>query len=153
VIMEDKLKEIVQRIEEHEERLKQLEKLAKPEVSIEEPPNEGGMQDVVVRFRSLDLAEFSFIYKLSGLQLFLAVLYVAKEKLGVDGLTPSEISSVCKVKVRVSKGTNRTTISNTLSGAGAKVDRVDNPRGTGFAYRIMREGEQLLQGIMEESSK
>jgi len=151
--MEDKLKEITQRIEEHEERLNQLEKLVKPEASSEKTLNENGMQDVVVRFKSTDLSEFSFIHRLSGLQLFLAVLYVAKEKLGVDSLSPNEISSICRGKIRVSQGTDRTTISHALTEAGAKVDRIDNPRGTGFAYRIMQEGEQLLQGIIEKSSK
>ena len=111
------------------------------------------IQDVVKKFKSLNLAEYSYIYKLSGLSLYLAVLYIAKEKLDIDGLTPSEISKICKDKIRISKGTDRTTISNTLSDAGGKVDRVDNPRGKGFAYRIMREGEIFLHQAITSSEK
>jgi hypothetical protein len=103
------------------------------------------IDDVVESFKSLDLSEYGYIYDLSSLSLFLAILFVAREELGIDGLSPLEITRICKEKIRVSKGVDRTTISNALSKAGASVDRIDNPRGQGFVYRIMRTGEQLLQ--------
>ncbi|MHA2323601.1 MAG: hypothetical protein ACXACG_18390, partial [Candidatus Thorarchaeota archaeon] len=48
-------------------------------------------------------------------------------------------------KIRKSTGVNRSTISHALSRAGANVDRISNPRGKGFVYKIMRAGEQTLQ--------
>ena len=92
----------------------------------------------------LDLSEFSYIYKLSGLPLFLAIIKIALEKFEIDGLTPPEISKICKEKLRISKGTDRTTISNILAKAREYVDRIPNPRGKGYAYRIMKNGEEFL---------
>ena len=98
----------------------------------------------------IDLSEYEYIYKLSGLPLFLTVLKIALEKFNIDGLTPPEISKILKVKFRTSKAVSAKNVSMALSKAGECVDRVPNPRGRGYLYRIMHAGEERLK---EEISK
>ena len=149
--MEEELKDLAIKIDDHERRLKKIEELiqTKDEKDLFRTADE--IQDVVTIFKALDLGEFSYIHELSGLALYLAILDIAKQELSVDGLTATEISQICKDKIRVSKGADRTTISHALGEAGAQVDRVDNPRGRGFAYRIMRAGEQFVQESIRKS--
>lgn len=101
----------------------------------------------------IDLSEYKYIYKLSGLPLFLAVLRIALEKFDIDGLTPPEISKILKVKFRISKAVSSENVSMALSGAGECVDRVRSPRGRGYSYRIMRAGEERLKEAISESMR
>lgn len=149
--MEKEVGELSRRIDNHERRIKKLESSIQPKEKKKRIKGINEIKDVVETFKSLDLSEYSYIYELSGLSLYLAILHIAKEKLSIDGLAPPEMSNICRDKIRISAGVNRSTISNTLSRAGAKVDRVDNPRGKGFVYRIMRAGEQFLQGSIKKS--
>lgn len=145
------MRELAKRVDDHERRLKRIESMLQTkevENLIEEVSKD---QDVVLAFKALEIDDFSYIYSLSGISLYLAVLQIAKEELNVDGLTPPEISQICKDKIRISVGVDRTTISNALREAGARVDRIDNPRGRGFAYRIMKAGEQFLQDSIGEN--
>lgn len=142
--MEEKIEKI---LKEHEKRIKNLEKNVKKLFSLLPKRHERKIkikENIVDKFRMLNLSEFSYIYKLSGLPLFLAIIKIALEKFEIDGLTPPEISRICKEKLRISKGTDRTTISHTLAKAREYVDRIPNPRGKGYAYRIMRRGEEFL---------
>lgn len=142
--MEERIRKLADQIEDHEERIRKIEKL----ITAEELPVVKGSysssEEVIDSFKSLDLSEYGYIFDLSGLALYLAILRVSRNELGMDGLTAPEISDICKEKIRKPSGVDRTTISNALSDAGALVDRIDNPRGRGYAYRIMREGEEFL---------
>jgi hypothetical protein len=142
--VEDEISRLSRIVEEHEKRIEKLESRTSlgDGVSV---PKTGDSQDVVALFKALDLNDYDYINDFSGLELFLVILHIARLELDVDGLTPPEISRICKEKVRVSAGVDRTTISNMLSNAGGKVDRMDNPRGRGFAYRIMKSGEKHVE--------
>lgn len=146
------MKEMNERIANHENRLKKLEERMGFGRKSKPVPESKATEDVVESFKSLDLSEYAYVYDLSGLPLFLAVILVAKDALNIDGLTAPEISTICKGKIRISTGVDRTTISNALSGAGAMVDRIDNPRGRGYAYKIMRDGERYLQEVINQTS-
>lgn len=93
----------------------------------------------------IDLSEYKYIYKLSGLPLFLTVLKIALEKFNIDGLTPPEISKILRVKFRIAKAGSAENVSMALSRAGERVDRVRNPRGRGYLYRLMHAGEEKLK--------
>ena len=110
-------------------------------------------EDVVDKILSseIDLSEYKYIYKLSGLPLFLTVLKIALEKFNIDGLTPPEISKILKVKFRTSKAVSAENVSMALSKAGECVDRIRNPRGRGYLYRIMHAGEERLKEAISES--
>ena len=149
-VMEKEIKKLAQRIEDHEKRIKELENLTKTKETKKKGITMAEDVDVVEKFQLLDLTEFSYVYKLKGLPLFLAIISIAKEKLVIDGLAPGEVSRICKEKIRVSRGTQSSNISLALSQAGAKVDRIDNPRGSGYIYRIMRDGEIFLQQAIEK---
>lgn len=99
----------------------------------------------------IDLSEYKYIFKLSGLPLFLTVLQIALEKFNIDGLTPPEISKILKVKFRISKAVSQENVSMALSKAGECVDRVRNPRGRGYLYRIMYAGKEKLKETISES--
>ena len=148
--MEKKIRDLESKVREHDTRLKKLEESGvkvKTETAKIETTETG---DIPQKFQSLDLLNYGYIYNLSGLDLYLAIILIAKEKIGIDGLSPPEISTICRDKIRTSQGVNRSTVSNALSGAGALVDRVNNPRGRGFVYRIMREGEKALKALTEK---
>ncbi|MEA2564210.1 MAG: hypothetical protein QOH06_5714 [Acidobacteriota bacterium] len=70
----------------------------------------------------------------------LMILQIAREYHGVDGLSPSEISSILTDKFRIS--TSAAAVSTALGKATHLVNRV--PRGKGFQYRIMAPGEKYL---------
>jgi len=112
-------------------------------------------EDVVEKIvtSEIDLSKYNYIYGLSGLPLFLAVLKIAREEFGIDGLTPPEISKILKSKFRISKAVSEENVSMALSKAGECIDRVPNPRGRGYMYRIMHAGEQLLNETILKSSK
>lgn len=141
-----------ERITDHENRLKKLEEKVGSNRAKKAAPESKDIEDVVASFKLLDLSEYDYIYDLSSLPLFSAVILIAKNELDADGLTPTEISSICKEKIRIPTGADRTTISNTPSGAGAIVDRIDNPRERGYAYRIMRDGERHLQQVVNQNA-
>lgn len=142
--MEDEIEKLKTIVEDHEMRIRELESIHSPKVDTS-ISTRIAPEGVVASFRALDLSNRDYVYNLSGLALYLAIISIARLELAVDGLSPSEISKICKEKVRISAGVDRSTISNSLSNAGAKVDRIDNPRGNGFAYKIMRAGENHIE--------
>jgi hypothetical protein len=110
------------------------------------------MKDPVALFKAFDLENHSYIYTFVGLELFLMVLDISKSELGVDELTPSEISTICTVKLRKSEGVHRSTVSVTLRKAGSMVNRIENPRGRGYAYKLMPTGEKYLKEVRHRRS-
>lgn len=153
--MEDLRKWIQKEVSKLSKRLKKLEdKVSKIESYVYGKKAKVRLkkEDVVNKIVSseIDLSQYNYIYKLSGLPLFLAVLKIALEKFNVDGLTPPEISKILKSKFRISKATTRQNVSMALSRAGECVDRVPNPRGRGYLYRIMHAGEERLKGAVSE---
>lgn len=142
--MEKEINELRKKMEEHERRIGKIEsQLSSPD---SQPKGEStDINSVSKTFKELDLSNYDFVYSLTGIQLYIAVIHIARKELEIDGLSPTEISQICKEKIRLSKGVDRRTIGNALSKSGAKVDRIDNPRGKGFVYRIMRAGELYLQ--------
>jgi hypothetical protein len=68
------------------------------------------------------------------------VLRAAKDQLGIDGLTPSQVADILTGKFRVA--TKASAANMALGRAGNMVDRI--PRGRAFAYRIMAPGEAYL---------
>ncbi len=143
--MDEEIRELSKRIEDHEERIKELENITQSKDRKKAIVTKNETDDVVELFKTLELSEYDYVYGLSGLALFLAILLIAKLELNVNGLTPPEISRICIEKIRISVGVDRTTISNALREAKAYVDRIDNPRGSGYVYRIMRRGETYIQ--------
>ena len=105
------------------------------------------LKDPVSLFMEYDLDQHTDVYSFAGLELFLMVLRIAKLELGVDGLTPSEIAMICTEKLMKSEGVHRSTISATLSNATPLAKRIDNPRGRGYAYRLMPAGEKHLKDV------
>lgn len=145
IILENRINELEKQIENHEQRIQELETLVRTEKSQIRRGSYSSGKEIIEAFKSLDLSEYGEIFDLSGLALFLAILRVSRDELGIDGLTPPEISKIYKEKIRISKGVARTTISNALTDARGKVDRIDNPRGQGYAYMLMKEGELIIQ--------
>ena len=148
--MEKEIRELSKRIDDHENRIKELESVIQSKDKQRAIAVKGESDDVVELFKSLDFSKYEYIHGLSGLNLYLAILLVGKLELDTDGLTPPEISKICTEKLRISVGVGRTQISDTLSGARAYVDRINNPRGRGYAYRIMRRGELRIQEQIEQ---
>src|SRR3989344_1213747 len=73
----------------------------------------------------------------------LAVLKIAREN-NINDLTPAEIEVFLKDKIRAG-GIWRNNISLYLGKKGTRyVDRVPDPTGSGYTYRIMVPGETLL---------
>ena len=142
------LSEISEKIKKIENRVSKIEK----DIYIKKDKIPSKKEDVVENITSseIDLSEYNYIYKLSGLPLFLTVLKIALEKFNVDGLTPPEISKILKIRFRISKAVGPKNVSMALLKAGEYVDRVPNPRGRGFLYRVMYAGEERLK---EEISK
>ena len=77
----------------------------------------------------------------------LMVLHIALNDHGIDGLTPSEISTVLTDKFRVS--TSSAAVRMALGDATDLVNRVS--KGKGYSYRIMGPGEEYLAHL--ESSE
>lgn len=84
----------------------------------------------------------------SYLERALAVLKIARDN-GIEDLTPAEIETFLKEKIRVKIW--KSNISLYLGKKGAKyVDRFRNPNGSGFTYRLMASGEQLLEEALKK---
>lgn len=142
------LGEISEKVKKLENKVSKIERdIYKKKVKI--PFKEEDVVDKIIS-SEIDLSEYNYIYKLSGLPLFLTVLKISLEKFDVDGLTPPKISKILKIKFRISKAVSAENVSMALSKAGECVDRVPNPRGRGYLYRIMNAGEERLK---EEISK
>ncbi len=78
----------------------------------------------------------------------LMVLQIALNEHEIDGLTPTEISTVLTDKFRVS--TTSAAVRMALGDVTNLVNRL--PRGKGFAYRIMGPGEEYLAHLGEGES-
>lgn len=154
--LEDSRRRVQKELSQISERLKKLEdKVSKIErdIYVKKVRMPSKKENVVDRIISseIDLSEYKYIYKFSGLPLFLAVLKITLEKFDIDGLTPPEISKILRVKFRISKATSAKNVSMLLSKAGECVNRVPNPRGRGYMYRIMHAGEEKLEEAISES--
>jgi len=80
----------------------------------------------------------------------LAVLKVARDN-GIDDLTPAEIEAFLKDKIRAG-AIWKSNISLYLGKKGTRyVDRFRDLSGNGFTYRIMVQGEQLLEETLKNS--
>lgn len=75
----------------------------------------------------------------------LAVLAIARE-VGVDALTPSDITKFLKEKIRVN--VIRENISLALGRGTKYVDRSPNGQGGVYSYRIMVAGDKLLEDTL-----
>ncbi len=142
--MENEINKIKTKLTELEKRVSIIEKQLffkkMPLAPIEK-------EDVTQKIISskIDMRKYAHFYRLSPLPLFLNVLKMALDEFGIDGLTPTEISKVLAGKIRIPKGTDRTAISHMLADAREYVDRCKNPRGRGYIYRLMKDGEDFLQ--------
>lgn len=82
----------------------------------------------------------------------LAVLKIARDN-NINELTPSEIETFLKDKIRAG-GIWKSNISLYLGKKGTRyVDRFKDDFGSGFAYRIMAPGENLLEDTIKDFSK
>ena len=91
--------------------------------------------------------EIYMIPKALGKSLF--ILKLARDELGIDGLTPAQIAKVLMKNFRVKIASNA--VSMALMAAGTLVDRktLENG-GTGYRYYIMRGGEEHLRVAISE---
>lgn len=80
----------------------------------------------------------------------LAVLKIARDN-GIDDLTPVEIETFLKDKVR-SGATWKSNISLYLGKGTRYADRFRDSSGSGFTYRIMVPGEQYLEEALKKLS-
>lgn len=80
----------------------------------------------------------------------LAVLRIAREN-GIDGLTPGEIEAFLKNKIRAGS-IWKSNISLYLGKSTRYVDRIPDPAGKGFTYRIMAPGDKLLDEALSKAS-
>ncbi len=80
----------------------------------------------------------------------LHVLRIAKDRHGIDGMTPSQIAKVLTEKFRVSA--TRTGVGSALSGAPELVNRQPAPR-RGFVYRLMAAGVAYLEDASPQPSR
>jgi len=149
----NELNEIKRILKNHEKRISKLEKIINKFVESNKRGIKIKYENIIEKFKKLDLSNYPYIYKLKGLPLFLLIIKIAYEEFNIDGLSPPEISRICKEKFRISTGVDRTYISHTLSRAKKYVDRIPNPRGRGYVYRIMKEGEDFLKKEIEKVNK
>lgn len=77
----------------------------------------------------------------------LAVLKIARDN-GIDDLTPGEVETFLKDKVRAG-ATWKSNISLYLGKGTRYADRFRDPSGNGFTYRIMLPGEQFLEQTLK----
>lgn len=81
----------------------------------------------------------------------LAVLKIARAN-NINELTPAEIETFLKDKIRAG-GIWKSNISLYLGKKGTRyVDRVPDPAGSGYTYRIMIPGENLLDEALKKSN-
>lgn len=79
----------------------------------------------------------------------LAVLKLARDVLGIDGLTASQISEILTKKFRVSK-VYRQNVSNDLRKATNYVHRIQS--GSDYKYLLMTVGEEHLEEVVNQST-
>jgi len=141
--MENEIKKVKIKLTELEQRISTIEKQL-PDKKMSRVSIQKDVAKKIISSK-IDMQEYAHVYRCSSLILFLTVLKMARDAFSIDGLTPTEISKILKDKMRISKGTDRTTISNVLAGAHEYVDRIPNPRGKGYVYRLMKAGEDFLR--------
>ena len=110
---------------------------------------ESSNHEVAKICESLNRTEFPEIEKITkALDQALFVLLIARDKAGVDGLLPSQISRILNTVFRVS--TTGAAIGMALGNARSLVDRkaVNVQGGRAYKYRITREGEVHLQDVI-----
>ena len=78
----------------------------------------------------------------------LAVLKLARDVLGIDGLTASQISEILTRKFRVSK-VYRQNVSNDLRKSTNYVHRIQS--GSDYKYLLMTVGEEHLEEVASQS--
>ena len=84
----------------------------------------------------------------------LYVLKISKDEANIDGLIPSQISSILSEKFRI-KITNEA-ISMVLKQANLMVDRLKTKSSRGkiaYTYKIMHNGEEYLKNRLEEENQ
>lgn len=100
---------------------------------------------------SINRTEFPAIYKLkTALGRALFVLNITRNKYGIEGLLPSEISKILKISFRLKD--TAASIQVSLANATEYVDRkpIKVQGGQSYKYYIMHKGEEYLDTILKE---
>jgi len=112
-----------------------------------------GKRDPIAAFmgRAVDASEFGNLFTAKGslVEKSLAVLKLARDEFGIEGLTPSQIKEILTRKFRVS-GVHAANISRDLGGSPEYVSRISDDKGR-TAYLLMVRGEQRLQEVLSET--
>lgn len=100
----------------------------------------------------LDAADFSQLFAAPKLlrEKSLAVLKIARDRFGIDGLLPDDVAKILTQKFRVPRvhGPN---VRSELRKATAYVSRVS--AGQGYRYLLMAEGEKHLKETLDRLRK
>jgi len=111
-----------------------------------------GKRDPIAAFmgRAVDASEFGNLFTAKGslVEKSLAVLKLARDEFGIEGLTPSQIKEILTRKFRVS-GVHAANISRDLGGSPEYVSRISDDKGR-TAYLLMVRGEQRLKEVLSE---
>ena len=108
--------------------------------------------DITNIINNLNRSNYSDLNKLiKTLDKSLFILRTVKDDVGIDGLTPTEISTILGDKFRI-KATSAA-ISMALSSASSYVDRIRvfiQGGPPAFKYKIMHEGEIYLNDLLKK---
>ena len=111
-----------------------------------------GKRDPVEAFmgRAVDASGFGDVFTRRGflLEKSLAVLKLARDEFGVEGLTPTQIGQILTRKFRVA-GVHAANISRDLGKSTQYVSRVTDDRGH-TVYLLMVQGEQRLREVLAD---
>jgi hypothetical protein len=111
-------------------------------------PSEGGEDPVQIFLTSVvDERTYSKLFASKGklVDKSIAVLQLARDVLGIDGLTASQISEILTKKYRVAK-VHRQNVSNDLRKATDYVHRIQS--GSDYKYLLMSTGEEHLKDLV-----
>lgn len=131
-------------------------KSSRPEVKRQVAVTEieaAGKRDPIETFmgRAVDASAFGDLFNRRGLlvEKSLAVLKLARDEFGVEGLTPTQIGKILTRKFRVA-GIHAANISRDLGKSSQYVSRVADDRGR-TTYLLMVQGEQRLREVLADS--
>ena len=132
-------------LKDNKEKFKKFSLITKPKTT---------SSDVTNIINNLNRSSYRDLHKLvKNLDKSLFILKIVKDDVGIDGLTPSEISAILNDKFRI-KATN-SAISMALS-ASSYVDRIRVSTQCGppaFKYKIMPEGEVYIDNLFDKTAE
>jgi len=105
--------------------------------------------DIVQRvINDLDRSKYEEIHNLKVLERSLYLLRIVREKLKIDGLSPSQIASILTDKFRIK--TTKEAVSMSLMKT-HYVDRIPtvNRGARTYQYKLMQKGEDYLKKVLE----